>query len=308
MPGLTVIGTILCSTALNLPMLYLGRALEGFAASIIPLAAGIMRDRLPPTGANRAIAAFVGGATVGGVIGSLLTSLVYGTTHNIRITLLIPVIFFLIAFLAVLVFVPETQQRAARHVDWPVVILFTAASTVVLLAASAVQKLGWWSLAALALVIALTVWWWRVERRQTEPFIEVREVTSKRMGPYFIVGFLAGGSSRYCSHCSPWAGQPRPASAATASSGASAPRLQYSRSACSRWPIGRTPARPKKQQRLHRNKRWCSSEGAARIQRTAIGAHRREESFQPSGVRRKVSWSSPTANGTVVGSWPVGAK
>lgn len=187
----TVAGTILCFAAVNFPMYLAGKALEGGAIAYSPLMFGIVRDRLPVRTANRTIAATVGGLAAGALLGDLLASLIFGLTGDVRIVLLIPVIFFILTVVTLYVFVPETVNRAPAKIDWPGAVLFVVVLILLLVLSTGLTKLSWFALALLAVIAALTAVWIRIEVRRETPFVDVR-LLHGRHAAFYVIGFGMG--------------------------------------------------------------------------------------------------------------------
>lgn len=80
--GLLILGSVVCAFATSLGVYIIGRALQGTASAMIPLAIGILRDTFPPEKMVTAIGVVSGTMGVGGTIGMLMTGVIADHTTN----------------------------------------------------------------------------------------------------------------------------------------------------------------------------------------------------------------------------------
>ncbi|MCY9786734.1 MFS transporter [Nocardiopsis sp. EMB25] len=188
-------GSVVVALAPNLAVLLVGRALLGPLAALLPLEIGLVRDRLDPERARRAIGLLVGSLTLGGMLGSLLVGVVQTVVGDVRITL------GLLAAVAVgclalsYVGIPEARTRASGRMDWVGGALVGLALVTLLGTISQAESWGWGSpmvWGGFALAAVLVVWWVRVELRADDPLVDVRAVVAPVVAPQYAAGFTLG--------------------------------------------------------------------------------------------------------------------
>jgi MFS family permease len=77
--GLLVTGSVIGALSYSLTPLIVGRALQGFAAGVIPLGISLLRDEPPPTKVGGATAAMSASLGVGGALGLPVAALIAET-------------------------------------------------------------------------------------------------------------------------------------------------------------------------------------------------------------------------------------
>jgi len=171
-------GTLLAALATSLPVMILGRVIQGFGGAIFPLAFGIIRDELPRQRVSRGIASMTAVLGMGGVIGIVLAGpILDNLSYHWLFWLPLPVI--AVSLVATIVVVPESRTRATGSLSWPAALLFSASLVCLLIAVSKAPVWGWASKSVVGLVLAaaaLALAWLRVERRARHPFIDLRVV------------------------------------------------------------------------------------------------------------------------------------
>jgi EmrB/QacA subfamily drug resistance transporter len=174
--ALFAVGSVVCAFADSLPVMIVGRGLQGLGGGVFPLSFGIIRDEFPrekvPTGIALlgAIAAIgsgiglpLGGVLVDGPgfhwifwVGAVMGALAALTTH---------------------LFVPESPVRTPGRVDLPGAGILALGLTAVLIAISRGADWGWGSAQTLALIAAglvVLVGFGLFERRTTAPLINMQ--------------------------------------------------------------------------------------------------------------------------------------
>ncbi|WP_405056117.1 MFS transporter [Kribbella sp. NBC_01505] len=174
--GILIAGSIVAALSSSLIPLVVGRALQGFAAGVIPLGISIMRDELPAERLGTATAQMSASLGVGGALGLPAAALL---AENISWHALFWVSAGLgvIIFGLVLRFVPESAVRSGGRFDVLGGVGLSIGLVSLLLAISQGGDWGWASAPTLGLfalaVVAILVWgWW--ERRTSEPLVDLR--------------------------------------------------------------------------------------------------------------------------------------
>ncbi|MFC9693835.1 MFS transporter [Kribbella sp. NPDC056951] len=174
--GLLVAGSIVAALSSSLVPLIVGRALQGFAAGVIPLGISIMRDELPSDRLGTATAQMSASLGVGGALGLPAAALL---AENISWHAL----FWVSAGLGVIIlglvlrFVPESSVRSGGRFDVLGGVGLSFGLISLLLAISQGADWGWTSAPTLGLfavaVVTILAWgWW--ERRTSEPLVDLR--------------------------------------------------------------------------------------------------------------------------------------
>ncbi|TDD43983.1 MFS transporter, partial [Kribbella antibiotica] len=174
--GILIAGSIVAALSNSLIPLVVGRALQGFAAGVIPLGISIMRDELPSERLGTATAQMSASLGVGGALGLPAAALL---AENISWHAL----FWVSAGLGVIIFglvvrfVPESAVRSGGRFDVLGGVGLSIGLVSLLLAISQGGDWGWASAPTLGLfalaVVTILVWgWW--ERRTSEPLVDLR--------------------------------------------------------------------------------------------------------------------------------------
>lgn len=175
-----VIGSIICAVGESFTMLVIGRAFQGFAASLIPVGISIMRDELPKERVASAVALMSATLGIGSALGLPLSGLIYEALGWEAIFWFSTVVGILL-IAAVLSTVPESELRTKGRFDFLGAILLSIALTSLLLAISKGGNWGWSSEPVILLFITAAVFlaaWVPYELRVSQPMVDLR--TSSR--------------------------------------------------------------------------------------------------------------------------------
>ena len=147
------VGTLIAALSQSLPMLIVGRALQGAAGGIFPLAFGIVRDEFPRervAGSIGLLSAILGVGSGLGIVGSGLI-VKYLNWHWL---FWIPLALTVIAAFFTWRFIPESPVRAPGKINWAAATLMTISMSAILLAISETTTWGWGSPKTLGLLAA----------------------------------------------------------------------------------------------------------------------------------------------------------
>jgi EmrB/QacA subfamily drug resistance transporter len=174
--AILVAGSVISALATTLPVLVVGRALQGLAAGVVPLGISLMRDHLPAEKLGSSTSLMSASLGVGGALGLPLSALVVQSTDW-------HVLFWASAALGAVVgalvvaFVPESPQRAGGRFDLVGAIGMSVALVCLLLAVSKGGTWGWGSattLTLLAVAVVALAGWAAWELRTREPLVDLR--------------------------------------------------------------------------------------------------------------------------------------
>ncbi len=169
-------GSVLCALSNGLPLMIVGRVLQGVGGGVFPLSFGIVRDEFPlakvPTGIALLGATAGIGAAIGLPLGGLLVD--QASYHWI---FWMSAAMGIVATITTIRFVPESPLRAPGRVDIAGAFILAAGLSAVLIAVSRANDWGWASdktLGLLAVGLAILAAFVGYERRHSAPLINMR--------------------------------------------------------------------------------------------------------------------------------------
>jgi EmrB/QacA subfamily drug resistance transporter len=192
--GLFALGSLIAAPSHSLALLVAGRAVQGAAGAVFPLAFGIIRDEFPrervATGIGLISATFgIGGG--GGLVlsGLIVDNLSYEWIFWFGLAVV------LVAMVATHLFVPESPVKSPARIDWVGALLLSAGLAAMLVAVSQGNRWGWSSaqtvglLAGAAVVLVL---WVRFEQRQPQPLVDIELLRRQGVWTTNLTGLLIG--------------------------------------------------------------------------------------------------------------------
>ena len=158
--AVVLIGSILGVTVSSLPLLVLGRFLQGTSFALYPIAVSVLRIELPAERLIRSIAVLSAMLGLGGAVGLVGTGVLMPDGASYQRIFLLHTILVIAVIAAVAVAVPSRPQRTATRVDWVGAAGLSLGLSGLLLAISQGSTWGWTSprtvgAAAAALVAVL---------------------------------------------------------------------------------------------------------------------------------------------------------
>jgi EmrB/QacA subfamily drug resistance transporter len=195
---LLVSGSLVCGLADSLVPMIVGRALQGLAAAVVPLGISIMRDALPSDRLAGSTALMSASLGVGGALG-LPAAAFIADNWNWHILFWVSAALGAVAFVLVLLIVPESKVRAGGRFDLVGSLGLSAGLVSLLLTVSKGGDWGWTSgttlgLGAAAVVILLCWGWW--ELRSPQPLVDLR-TTAKPQVLFTNLASIALGVSMF---------------------------------------------------------------------------------------------------------------
>ena len=173
--ALVTAGSLLAAATASLPVLLLGRVLQGLAFSLYPVAVSILRDEVPPERLIRSMALISAMLGLGGGLGLVVTGLLMtndGASYQ-RVFWFCAIVTALVTIPAAVV-IPDRSEQSDGRVDWWGGLGLAVGLSGVLLAVTRGRTWGWLSpatLTAAALGAAVLAAWWSRSRRMAEPLI-----------------------------------------------------------------------------------------------------------------------------------------
>jgi MFS family permease len=170
------VGSLIAALATTLPVMLVGRVIQGVGGAIFPLAFGIIRDEFPAqrvAGAIGVMSAILGAGAGAGIVlaGPILVHLDYHWLYWIPLAMSVA------ATVATFFFVPESPVRSPGRINWVGTGLMTGWLMTGLLAISYAPTWGWGDLSVLALFGAtaiLLVVWVVAETRSSSPLVDMK--------------------------------------------------------------------------------------------------------------------------------------
>ena len=195
------VGSLVSALATSLPVMLVGRVIQGMGGAVFPLAFGIIRDEFPAervAGAIGVMSAILGAGAGAGIVlaGPILVHL------NYHWLFWIPMIMSAIATVATYLFVSESPIRAPGRINWLGAGLMSAWLVTGLLAISYAPMWGWANSSVIGLLIAtgvLLVIWVIVENRSDSPLVDMKMMRIPAVWSTNLAALLFGSA---CSPCS----------------------------------------------------------------------------------------------------------
>lgn len=198
-----VVGSLVAAMGGNFISLLVGRGLQGFAISMIPVGISIMRDELPKEKVASATALMSATLGVGAALGLPLSGLIFEHLGW-------PAIFWLSAIVGVLliiavaVVVPESSVRTRGKFDFLGAVMLSVSLAALLLAISKGARWGWTSeptLLMFVIGIVTLALWFPYELGVTQPMVDLR-TSAKRPVLLTNVASILVGFSMYANNLS----------------------------------------------------------------------------------------------------------
>jgi MFS family permease len=188
------VATIVSALATSLPVMLVGRVVQGAAGGVFPLAFGIIRDEFPRdriAGGIGLMSALLGVGGGAGVVlaGPIADNLSY---HYLFWLPLIPIV---IATAATHFFVPESPVKVPGRVNWLAATLMSVGLTLILVAVSETASWHWLSaktLGCIAAGIVILVLWVRSESRSEQPLVDMTMMRIRGVWTTNVVALLLG--------------------------------------------------------------------------------------------------------------------
>jgi len=184
MLGLALAGSMLSALTKSLPLVAVGRAIQGVSMAILPLGFGILRETLPPKNLGFGISVIGSTYTVGGGLGVVFGGIIVDH-FNWQAIFIVSALLAFASLVLVLAFVPKSARPPAQGgIDWIGALLFAPAVAMVLYGLS--EGLGRsWTISLVVILIGglcLFAFWLIHELRHANPLIDVRQLGRREVG------------------------------------------------------------------------------------------------------------------------------
>jgi EmrB/QacA subfamily drug resistance transporter len=188
------IGSLVAALSHSIGLLVTGRAIQGFAGAVFPLAFGIIRDEFPPERVAQGIGLISATFGIGGGVGLVAAGLIVDHLPYEWI-FWIGLIVTVVAIVCTLLFVPESPVKVPSKIDWTGAVLLSGGLGALLLGISEGPRWGWSSGRVLGLFVAAVValaLWVRYELRVPVPLVDMRMMRRRAVWSTNVAGLLVG--------------------------------------------------------------------------------------------------------------------
>jgi len=190
-----VVGTLLAIVTESLPLLLLGRILQGASYGLFPLSISVLRRELPEARLGVAMSVVSSTLAVGGVAGLVATGLLAGEGADYRRPFWIGLGVTLVALLLAALVLPRRPSSGAGRVDWWGALVLGAGLVLLLLPVSQGHTWGWGSartLGCLAGSAGVLAGWVVLQRRTAQPLVRPAMLADRRTIVPNVAGVMSG--------------------------------------------------------------------------------------------------------------------
>jgi EmrB/QacA subfamily drug resistance transporter len=192
--ALLAVGTLVSAVATSLPLMLVGRTIQGAAGGIFPLAFGIIRDEFPRERVAGGIGLMSALLGVGGGAGVVLAGpIVQGLDYHYLFWL--PLIVIAIATVLTHVVVPESPIKVPGRINWVGATLMGLGLVAVLVPVSETAQWHWLSaktIGGIVVGVVLLVLWVRSEASSAQPLVDMRMMRIRGVWTTNAVALLLG--------------------------------------------------------------------------------------------------------------------
>jgi EmrB/QacA subfamily drug resistance transporter len=174
--GAMVLGSVICALEVSFVSMIVGRALQGFGASLIAVGISILRDKLPPERIGTAVALMSATMGIGSALGLPLAG-VLSELWGWHAIFWFGAVAGAVLVVALLVVVEESTVRTPGRFDVLGALVLSAALVCLLLPISKGSSWGWGGplvVGLLATSVVLLAVWVPLELRVNQPMVDLR--------------------------------------------------------------------------------------------------------------------------------------
>lgn len=189
------VGTLLAIVTSSLPVLLLGRILQGASYGLFPLSISVLRRELPEARLSVAMSVVSSTLAVGGVAGLVATGLLVGDGGDYRRPFWLGLGVTLLSLGLACRVLPHRRSSGSGGVDWWGAVVLGAGLVLLLLPVSQGNAWGWGSPAVvgcLAGSVLVLAGWVLLERRTAHPLVRPGMLADRRTVVPNIAGLMTG--------------------------------------------------------------------------------------------------------------------
>ncbi|MER6099724.1 MFS transporter [Streptomyces sp. NPDC001728] len=194
--GVMVAGSVVAALATSLPLLVLGRVLQGAATAIFPLALSVLREEVRPQKLPGAMSLVSGTLAFGSGLALVATGLLTsGSGADYRNAFWMATGFAALALLAVVLLVPATRHKTGGRTDLLGALTLGLTLLLLLLPISQGHEWGWTSartLGSFAGSAVMAAVWVLTELKVREPLVDMRMFVHRPVLMANLAGVLVG--------------------------------------------------------------------------------------------------------------------
>lgn len=181
---LTAVGCVVSALAVNVPMLMIGRVIQGVAGPIVPMTLIMLHAKVTEDKKYAKLMAILTSVNGGiGGVDAILGGWLAGT-FGFRSVFWVMVGVAVLAIVLVFIYAEESTASETPKMDWAGVVFLAAAFLAAYLAINEIQKLGSanWALVAIEIVVAIVLFvvFWNVEKCQKAPMVTTHYLKQRR--------------------------------------------------------------------------------------------------------------------------------
>lgn len=182
--SLTAVGCVVSALAVNVPMLMIGRVIQGAAGPIVPMTLIMLHAKVTEDKKYAKLMAILTSVNGGiGGVDAILGGWLAGT-FGFRSVFWVMVGVAVVAIVLVFVYAEESTACETPKMDWAGVVSLAAAFLAAYLAITEIQKLASanWALVAIEVVVAAVLFavFWNIEKRQKAPMVTTHYLKQRR--------------------------------------------------------------------------------------------------------------------------------
>ncbi|MEV4902156.1 MFS transporter [Citricoccus sp. NPDC055426] len=174
-----VIGSIIVATGDTFWTMLVGRSLQGFAPSLVPIGISLLRDILPRERISSAVAMMSGTVGVGTALGLPISGFLY-EHFGWQAVFVFTAVLGAALVVGILFIVPESPVQSPGAFDWTGTLLFSVALTALLLV---ISKAGQWELAVILAMVGVVaagfLTWVPQQLKANNPMVDLRTMTRR---------------------------------------------------------------------------------------------------------------------------------
>ncbi|MFD2090014.1 MFS transporter [Blastococcus deserti] len=193
--AVVALGTLLAIVTESLPLLLLGRILQGASYGLFPLSISVLRRELPEARLGVAMSVVSSTLAVGGVVGLVATGLLIGDGGDYRPPFWIGLGVTLASLLLAWRLLPRRASSGSGRVDWWGAAVLGAGLVLLLLPVSQGNAWGWGSpgvLGCLAGSAVVLAGWVLLQRRTAHPLVRPAMLADRRTIVPNVAGLMTG--------------------------------------------------------------------------------------------------------------------
>jgi EmrB/QacA subfamily drug resistance transporter len=188
------LGSLIAALTHSIFGLIAGRAIQGVAGAVFPLAFGIIRDEFPPERVMTGIGLLSATFGIGGGAGLVLSGVIVDHLAYEWIFWL-GLVVVAIAIVATFLWVPESPVKTPARIDWKGALLLAAGLVSLLIGVSEGNSWGWDSARIIGLfgaAVVIFVVWVRLERRTKDPLVDMAMMRDRTVLSANLTALLVG--------------------------------------------------------------------------------------------------------------------